>query len=555
MLERQILEYADRGQDAARGLVPKATVERAIAKRPRMTDEQAEVVRRLTGDGAAVAVVVGQAGTGKTFALAAAREAWQAAGKSVIGVALARRAARELQDSSGIPSMSVAALLEGLRARPLTGIAARSVLVVDEAGMVSTRQLAELVEHADRARAKLVVVGGHRQLAEIEAGGAFRALASRLPAIELTENRRQVAQWERDALEQLRDGDARTALGRYEAHGRVAIADSADDVRARLVADWWAARDPGRTVMIAFRRVDVADLNRRARTLMRTEGHLGPTELELPGGRFAVGDRVSLRRNDSRIGVANGDRGVVADVDPRARTLAVDIGARRVRLDAAYVERISQRTGPSLAHGYAITGHSAQGLTCDRAFVLVTNEASREWCYTALSRGRISNQLYAVAREPSERDEYAPTSARLADPREVLAAALTRSDAQTLATDAGATSRLAQALGRAKAELDAAERAARRATRDRAELERHAPHPLALRARARHTGRLAEARTVEGAARARRDELQLRVGELQERLAAERRAARPQPDLQTLQARRRERVARRAVDRGFYIDR
>jgi ATP-dependent exoDNAse (exonuclease V) alpha subunit len=123
----------------------------------------------------------------------------------------------------------------------MTTLPRRAVLVIDEAGMVSTRELAELLEHADRIHAKVVLVGDHRQLAEIDAGGAFRALATRLPAIELKENRRQHAAWERDALALLRDGDANEGLRRYEEHGRVATGESADELRGRLVADWWAS--------------------------------------------------------------------------------------------------------------------------------------------------------------------------------------------------------------------------------------------------------------------------------------------------------------------------
>jgi ATP-dependent exoDNAse (exonuclease V) alpha subunit len=310
----------------------------------------------------------------------------------VIGAALARRAARELQDGAGIPSTSVAALLEQLRVRPYSALPRRAVLVVDEAGMVATRQLAELVEHAARRQAKLVLVGDHRQLSEIEAGGAFRALAARLPAIELTENRRQVARWERDGLALLRDGDAETALQRYEERGRVMTGETVENVRRQVVADWWAVRDPHRAVMIAFRRVDVADLNGRARSLMRATGGLGHDELVLPGGAFAVGDHVVLRSNDRQLGVANGERGVVAAVDPVAYAIEARVGTRQVRLDADYLERNGGRGGPALAHGYAIMGHSAQGLSCDRSFVLVTSEASREWCYTALSRGRHENR-------------------------------------------------------------------------------------------------------------------------------------------------------------------
>jgi conjugative relaxase-like TrwC/TraI family protein len=434
-LERRILQYATDGRDAGVGRVRDAVVDRVLVRRPTLAAEQGDMVRRLTLDGDAVAVILGQAGTGKTFALAAAREAWDAGAHTVIGAALARRAARELEDGAGIASTSVAALLAELRARPVSALPRRSVLVIDEAGMVGTRQLAELVDHAARARAKLVLVGDYRQLPEIEAGGAFRALTARLPAIVLTGNRRQVAAWERATLAQLRDGDADEALRRYEAHGRVVTGDSADAVRGRLVTDWWTARDRGDAVMIAYRRVDVAELNDRARTLMRAAGVLGDEELRLSGVSYACGDQVVLRSNDRRLGVANGDRGSVLAVDAANRSVDVAIGGRRVHLDAAYLDRHGRRTGPSLQHGYAITGHSAQGLTCDEAFVLVTNEASREWSYTALSRGRQSNRLYAMAPETPERAEYAPGADRRRDARAALLEALGRPAAKSLATD------------------------------------------------------------------------------------------------------------------------
>ena len=396
-LERRVLEHAIGRQEAARAVASERAIERAVRRRRTISREQAAMVRTLTTDGASVSVVVGQAGTGKTYALAAAREAWEESGRQVVGGALSWQAAQQLEKSAGIPASSVDALLAGLRKRPMTALPRRAVVVIDEAAMVSTRQLAELVDHAERREAKLVLVGDHRQLAEIEAGGAFRALARRLPVIELTENRRQAATWERDALALLRDGDGRRALQLYERQGRVVSGEDVDDVRRRLVADWWSAGDPDEALMIAFRRVDVADLNGRARALMRASGRLGPAELELPGGAFAVGDRVRLRRNDRRLGVANGERATVVAVDVERGAMALDVDGRRVALDRAYLGLTSDRAGASLVHGYAITGHSAQGLTCDRAFVLVTSEASREWCYTALSRGRQENRIYAMA--------------------------------------------------------------------------------------------------------------------------------------------------------------
>jgi conjugative relaxase-like TrwC/TraI family protein len=234
-LEREIIDHAISAREHRLSPRAAAAVERAIRRRPTMAGEQAAMVRRLLLDPSTVAVVVGQAGTGKTSALAAAREAWEASGRRVIGVALARRAALELERSAGISSTSMTALLEELRRRQLSTIRRGSVVVVDEAGMVPTRELAELVRHVRDADAKLVLVGDHRQLPELGAGGAFRGLLTRVPVIELRENRRQVAQWEREALRLVRSGAATEAVDRYAARERIVVGDDAAEVRRRLV--------------------------------------------------------------------------------------------------------------------------------------------------------------------------------------------------------------------------------------------------------------------------------------------------------------------------------
>ena len=144
-LEQRLIQRVldARGSDA--GVATSGDVEEAVAARPTLSDEQRLMVERLCLDGDGVAVVVGKAGTGKTFALGAAREAWQAAGYPVLGVAVARRAARELEEGAGIASTSVTALLGDLRTRGEAALPERCVLVVDEAGMVPTRPLAELL--------------------------------------------------------------------------------------------------------------------------------------------------------------------------------------------------------------------------------------------------------------------------------------------------------------------------------------------------------------------------------------------------------------------------
>ena len=169
-------------------------------------------------------------------------------------------------------------------------------------------------------------------------------------------------------------------------------------MRARLVADWWAARDPDGALMIAHRRVDVADLNGRAHALMRAAGELGGDELRRRRAAFAVGDRVVLRRNDRRARrrqrrPRHGRRRSTA----RPSELTVELRRRGASRSAAtYLEQPNRHGRPALEYGYAITGHLAQGMTCRQTFVLATDQLSREWAYVALSRGTQSNRLYVL---------------------------------------------------------------------------------------------------------------------------------------------------------------
>lgn len=400
------------------------------------------MVSRLTVGEDAVVVVRGHAGTGKTYALDACREVWQASGYAVVGCALSAQAARELQSGAGITSTTIDRLLLDLvnhreQVLPRT----QSVLVVDEAGMAGTRLLERLLAKAQLAEAKVVLVGDDRQLPEIAAGGAFHGLCQRLGAVELTENRRQEVEWERQALALLRDGRTDEAVAAYCEHGRVVIGPSADAVRARLVADWWAAEreEGGGGVMVALRRDDVDELNARARAVRVAAGEVTDPELELPTGSFGVGDRIVTTKNARALGVVNGTRATVIDVDCSSRSLTVerhDGNGRpwgsRVTLPADYLEEGHVR------HAYAITGHKAQGMTASRAFVLGDDTLYREWGYVALSRGRAENMLYLVAPDPELVDDPShgrrpvlPDGTALRD----VSNALQRSRAQLLALD------------------------------------------------------------------------------------------------------------------------
>jgi conjugative relaxase-like TrwC/TraI family protein len=229
-------------------------VREAVAAHPSAGAEQQAMVRDLCQGGQGVALVVGRAGTGKTFALGIARHAWQLDGYRLLATAPTGIATMSLQ-GEGFEDVATCDRLLGDLDRGREQLDARTVLVVDEAGMLGSRKLTRLLEHAERAQTKVVLVGDDRQLAAIDAGGGFRALRLRLGASELTENRRQQQAWEREALELVRSGLVEEAVAAYQAHDRVVAADSKPAATLALLQDWWAAwqeaeHDPAQEVVV-----------------------------------------------------------------------------------------------------------------------------------------------------------------------------------------------------------------------------------------------------------------------------------------------------------------
>jgi ATP-dependent exoDNAse (exonuclease V) alpha subunit len=305
-------------------------------------------------------------------------------------------------------------------------------LVVDEAAMVDTRTLARLAQHTTSAGAKLLLVGDHHQLPEIDAGGAFAGLAVRLGAVELTENCRQHHTWERDALTELRAGDTDTAYAAYERHGRITTADTATGALAVMAADWWEATTNGeRALMIATRNTDVDDLNHAARHHLRAAGLLTGPDLHAGGRDYAAGDRVLFTRPDRNLGVINGTTATVRSVNPDAGTLtAATADGDRVDVPAAYLQR------RRLTHAYATTVHKAQGTTVDRLLVYGDDRLYRQAAYVALSRGRTDNRLYTVT-GPDQLDDARHDGVATPLPDQELRAALHRTAAKELALDEG----------------------------------------------------------------------------------------------------------------------
>jgi conjugative relaxase-like TrwC/TraI family protein len=388
-IEERLIKTAAALEDKGHGGLDSTQAERMLAQHLQLSADQRAAVRSLVSSGSGVEVVVGKAGAGKTTALSVTREIFESSGRFVSGTALSARAAEQLEASAGIASVTLTRLVGQLNEASMR-LSRRDVVVVDEAGMVGTRTLARLVEAVRESGAKLVLVGDPRQLPEIEAGGAFGALAARLGALELTENRRQHERWERIALDELRSGHVAPALAAYESHGRIRLAATMAETRRGLVGRWLNARDAGEIAfMLAVNRRDVAALNRAARDVLRLRGCLGTDVIHADGRSFALGDEVLCLRNARRLDVINGTRGTVVELVGGHLLIETTAGPRSLPL--SYLD------AGHLDHGYASTVHKAQGATYDRAFVLATESLTREAGYVAMSRARLGTELFVTA--------------------------------------------------------------------------------------------------------------------------------------------------------------
>jgi ATP-dependent exoDNAse (exonuclease V) alpha subunit len=355
----------------------------------------------------------------------------------ILGGALAGRTAAGLQAATGIPSMTLTRLIGKATDQ---GLPHGPIVVVDEAGMVGTRHLAAIADLVEGAEGKLILIGDDRQLPEIGAGGLFRALATRLPVAELTTNVRQHQQWERVALTDLRNGSVDQAIEAYQQRGRVNTGEARNDTIERAVGDWYrhvaSTGDLTSGLLIAYDNDTTTELNERARIHVAASGRFtGPT-LETRHQVFQAGDRILCRRNQSSLGVLNGDLGTVIAVDQARTSLTVrfDRAPETRNLPAWYLEQ------GHVGYGYAMTGHKAQGVTTDRTFVIVDGTTDRQWAYVALSRGRQANTLYLADAELAEESCTHLAHPDSHDALGHVTAALNRSSMQTAAIDyAGST--------------------------------------------------------------------------------------------------------------------
>ncbi|WP_429817308.1 Ti-type conjugative transfer relaxase TraA [Ensifer sp. B1-9] len=374
--------------------VREAVLEATFARHSRLSEEQKTAIEHVARP-ERIAAVIGRAGAGKTTMMKAAREAWEAAGYRVVGGALAGKAAEGLEKEAGIASRTLSSWelrWNGGRNQ----LDAKTVFVLDEAGMVSSRQMAHLVETVTKAGAKLVLVGDPEQLQPIEAGAAFRAIADRIGYAELETIYRQREQWMRDASLDLARGNVGKAVDAYRSNGKVIGAELKADALSNLVADWNRDYDLAKSSLIlAHLRRDVRMLNELARGKLIERGIIEDGSVfktEEGIRKFAAGDQIVFLKNEGSLGVKNGMLGRI--VEAAHGRIVAEIGEGEHRRQVT----VEQRFYNNLDHGYATTIHKSQGATVDRVKVLASLSLDRHLTYVAMTRHREDLGVYYGAR-------------------------------------------------------------------------------------------------------------------------------------------------------------
>lgn len=415
--EKSMIAGAKHLRSLAGFSLPGTVIDKAIlAKDFLLSEEQQEAVRSVCQDNR-LAILQGSAGAGKSASMDCVRLAYEVRGYRVIGAAIAKSAAKNLAKEANIVTHTIAKLLMDIENKKRI-LNDKTILLIDEAGQVGTKQLNELIANAAKFGSKIVLVGEDKQLDAIERAGCLRYLSK--PEIMGTTRietiRRQREAWARQAVAYLRDGNAMDALREHEKRGLLNFSEDADTAKAELINQWkkYRRKHPEKKyLMLAQRWVDVSDLNNRVRNILQQEGQISSEELDVDccvsdrhlKCKMAVGERVRLTKNDYRLGYTNGDLGTITNImRERNGDVLFNIGldsGREVGFSSASYSNDEGHV--YLTQAYASTVYSSQGQTIDGdTFVYYTTGMSRANAYVAGSRHKDNCHWYFNKKELAE---------------------------------------------------------------------------------------------------------------------------------------------------------
>jgi hypothetical protein len=383
---------------------------RGATRLAQLSAEQKEAVTAATGY-TGLAIIWGQAGTGKSFVLNAARACYEAGGYRVIGLAPTNAVAADLNSAGFSRTATIHAELYALE-KGRRSWNAKTVVMVDEAAMIDSALMGQLLHHAQRAGAKMILAGDDRQFASIARGGLFSVLKERYGAATLTKVRRQLRDDDRRASELMAEGEFETALNLYEGQGALCWTDSQAAARGALIEAWAedrAAHPEATQLVLAYTNAEVAKLNAALRAVCKRRGELGADyTFATAHGRlaFARGDRIQFTGTAKPLGIVNGSAGRITELHGDKITVSLDSGAT-LRFDAAGFTKFQ--------HGYASTLHRSQGRSHDRTYLFYSKHWRAASSYVALTRHRdamrlfvnrdLAHDLTALVRQMKREDE------------------------------------------------------------------------------------------------------------------------------------------------------
>jgi Ti-type conjugative transfer relaxase TraA len=359
-----------------------------------LSEEQKLAVEHIT-QGGDLACVLGYAGTGKSYMLGAARELWEERGYRVRGLSLTGVAARGLEDGSGIESQTIARQFRswGGDRDILSG---RDIIVVDEAGMVASRESSYILGQVKEAGAKLVIVGDFNQLPPIGAGSVVRAIMEEVGYVELTEVRRQTELWQQEATKRLARGEIGEAVDSYTQKGFVHAGNEQVSAQDQMLEKWAKnlIEQPGKTqIMVAYTNEEVKQLNFQARDLATELGILGNEEYEVDVAKgklkIAEHEKIFFLKNNYDLDVMNGTLGEVSAINQNSMSVILNKGKDTQREVTVDFNQYNHFT-----YGYAATVHKLQGATFDDVQVLVSNYFNRNIGYVAFTRHKYELNIY-----------------------------------------------------------------------------------------------------------------------------------------------------------------
>ncbi|MCG3730797.1 MobF family relaxase [Vibrio cincinnatiensis] len=402
--ERRLIDHAQQLKEKQSLPINPNSVEIAFNKLTvagiSLSDEQREAVWEACSS-SKISILQGAAGSGKTASLEAVRIAHESEGYKVIGASVAKLAADNLSREAGINTYTLARLLIDIEQDRLN-IDDKTLVLIDEAGQLGTIDLSALLENIVEYGSKVVLVGEDKQLDAISHGGALRYLSkpdvagtSRIETI-----RRQREQWSRNAVMYLRNGQAKNSLSLSQKKGYVQIGNDSPDTRALLVDSWNRYRKDHpekNSIVLAQTWKDVQSISEQIRSIYQSEGIVGNENLKFTCSvsdkslrfEFSTGDRVRLTQNDYRRDFSNGTLATITNLTQLADgsvefKLVSDEGKPLCFSSNDYCDELGQLY---LAHAYAITIYSSQGITVDGdSFVLYSSGMDRSYAYVAGSR-------------------------------------------------------------------------------------------------------------------------------------------------------------------------